>query len=113
MILSPPQTGGTINQERNRTVNKGELIEALAETWDVPKAQAGRQVAALLDVVVKTLNKGQKVSITGFGTFSVTKRAARKARNPRTGEPVKVPAAKVPKFSAGASFKEAVQKAKV
>ena len=94
-------------------MNKGELIEALAESWDVPKAQAGRQVEALLDLVVKTLNKGQKVSITGFGTFSVTKRAARKARNPRTGEPVKVPAAKVPKFSAGASFKEAVQKAKI
>lgn len=94
-------------------MNKGELIEALADAWEMPKAQAGRNVEALLDVVIKALNKGEKVAITGFGTFSVTKRAARKARNPRTGEAVKVPAAKVPKFSAGASLKEAVKKAKV
>ena len=94
-------------------MNKGELVEALAEAWEVPKAQAGRQVEALLELIVKTVNKGDKVSITGFGTFSVVKRGARKARNPRTGEAIKVAASKAPKFTAGASFKQAVQKAKV
>ena len=94
-------------------MNKGELVEALAEAWELPKAQAGRNVEALLDLIVATLNKGDKVAITGFGTFSVSKRAARKARNPRTGETIKVAATKVPKFSAGATLKESVQKAKI
>jgi len=94
-------------------MNKGELVEALADAWELPKAQTARNVEALLDLIVATLNKGDTVAITGFGTFSVAKRGARVARNPRTGEAVKVAATKVPKFSAGATLKEAVKKAKI
>lgn len=89
-------------------MKKTELIEALAEQTETSKADAGRAVEALLGLITTKVAKGEDVTITGFGTFTSSKRSARKARNPRTGEPIKIAATKVPKFRAGANFKAAV-----
>lgn len=99
-----------IDKEIN--MNKSELIEALVKETDMSKAAAGRALNALVDIITKTVAKKQDVQLIGFGTFKATKRAARKGKNPRTGEPLKIAAATVPKFSAGASFKAAVNKKK-
>ena len=93
-------------------MNKSELIDALVKETDMSKAAAGRALNALVDIITKTVAKKQDVQLIGFGTFKATKRAARKGKNPRTGEPLKIAAATVPKFSAGASFKAAVNKKK-
>jgi DNA-binding protein HU-beta len=89
-------------------MNKTQLIEAVAADSGLTKADSGRAIESLLDTVAKTLKKGDDVSITGFGKFSVVKRAARQGVNPRTGERVKIKASKAPKFSAGAGLKQAV-----
>lgn len=91
-------------------MNKSELIEALVKETDMSKAAAGRVLNALVDIITKTVAKKQDVQLIGFGTFKAAKRAARKGKNPRTGEPLKIAAATVPKFSAGAAFKAAVNK---
>jgi len=93
-------------------LNKAELIEAIANETDLTKAGAARVLNALLDTVVKTVAKKQDVQLVGFGTFKAAKRAARTGKNPRTGEPLKIAAATVPRFSAGAAFKAAVNKKK-
>ncbi len=93
-------------------MNKSELIEALVKETDMSKAAAGRVLNALIDIITKTVAKKQDVQLIGFGTFKAAKRAARKGKNPRTGEPLKIAAATVPKFSAGAAFKAAVNKKK-
>lgn len=89
-------------------MNKTQLIEAVASDSGLSKADSSRAIESLIDTVTKTLKKGGEVSITGFGKFSVVKRAARAGVNPRTGERVKIKASKAPKFSAGASLKQAV-----
>jgi DNA-binding protein HU-beta len=89
-------------------VNKTELIDHIAKSADVSKAAASRTLDALLGAVKTTLKKNGSVSLVGFGTFSVGKRAARTGRNPRTGEAIKIKAAKVPKFKPGKSLKDAV-----
>ena len=89
-------------------MNKTQLIEAVASDSGLSKADSSRAIESLLDTVTRTLKKGDEVSITGFGKFSVVKRAARAGVNPRTGEKVKIKASKAPKFSAGASLKQAV-----
>lgn len=89
-------------------MNKTELINAVADAADLSKADAGRAVDGLVEAVTKALKKGDSVSIVGFGTFSVKKRAARTGRNPRTGETIKIKAAKVPGFKAGKGLKDAV-----
>lgn len=89
-------------------MNKSQLIEAVASDSGLSKADSARAIESLLDTVTKTLKKGDEVSITGFGKFSVVKRAARQGVNPRTGEKVKIKASKAPKFSAGATLKQAV-----
>ena len=83
-------------------MNKSQLIEAVASDSGLTKADSARAIESLLGTVAKTLKKGDEVSITGFGKFSVVKRAARQGVNPRTGERVKIKASKAPKFSAGA-----------
>jgi len=93
-------------------MNKAELIEALAKDTDMSKAAAGRAVSALVDIITKTVAKKQDVQLIGFGTFKAAKRAARVGKNPRTGEKLKIAAATVPRFSAGAAFKAAVNKKK-
>ncbi|MBV8500956.1 MAG: HU family DNA-binding protein [Paucibacter sp.] len=89
-------------------MNKTELIEHLAGKHELTKAEAGRIVETLLDAVVTTVKKGGVVSIPGFGSFKQHARAARTGVNPSTGEKIKIAAAKLPKFTAGAGFKAAV-----
>jgi DNA-binding protein HU-beta len=89
-------------------MNKTQLIEAVASDSGLSKADSSRAIESLVDTVTKALKKGDEVSITGFGKFSVVKRAARAGVNPRTGERVNIKASKAPKFSAGASLKQAV-----
>ena len=93
-------------------MNKAELIEALAKETDMSKAAAGRAVSALVSIITKTVAKKQDVQLIGFGTFKAAKRAARVGKNPRTSEKLKIAAATVPRFSAGAAFKAAVNKKK-
>ena len=89
-------------------MNKAELINEVAKVVCVKK-EAAAAVDAVFGAIKKALKKGDKVAIAGFGTFGVAKRAARKARNPQTGAIIKVKAKKVPKFSAGKGFKDAVK----
>ncbi|NNF95501.1 MAG: HU family DNA-binding protein [Halobacteria archaeon] len=93
---------------RGKSVNKTELIDTVAEGADISKAAATRAVDTLLDSISKSLANGDQVALVGFGTFSVKDRAARTGRNPRTGEPIDIPAAKVPGFKAGKALKDAV-----
>ena len=88
--------------------NKSDLIEAIAKSADISKAAAGRALDATIESITKSLKKGELVSLVGFGTFYVGKRAARNGRNPRTGATIKIKAAKVPKFRAGKGLKNAV-----
>jgi len=89
-------------------VNKSELIEHIAKQADISKAAATRALEAMIGGVKTTLKKGGSVSLVGFGTFTVTKRAARAGRNPRTGAAIKIKAAKVPKFRPGKGLKDAL-----
>lgn len=89
-------------------MNKSELVEATAKAADISKAAAERALSAMIDSVVKTVSKGDSVTLVGFGTFKSAKRAARTGKNPKTGEALKIAATTVPKFSAGATFKAAV-----
>jgi len=93
-------------------VNKAQLIDAVAEKLEVSRRAAGEAVDAVLDGITGAVVSGDKVSLTGFGTFESAKRPARIARNPRTGEQVRVAAATVPKFRAGQAFKDSVNGAK-
>ncbi len=89
-------------------MNKSELIEAIADSADISKAAAGRALDAAVEAVKKALKKNDMVTLVGFGTFYVGKRAARTGRNPRTGASIKIKAAKVPKFRAGKGLKDAI-----
>jgi len=91
-------------------MNKGDLIEAIANEAKLTKADAGRALDAVINAVTKTLKKGDKVALVGFGSFSVSKRAARKGRNPQTGKEIKIAAKKVARFKAGAELAKAVNK---
>ena len=93
-------------------MNKTELIDAVAKAADLKKKDAEAAVNAVFGVIEAELAKGGKVQLMGFGTFSVKKRAARTGRNPATGEAIKIKAAKLPAFSAGAALKAKVAKAK-
>jgi len=89
-------------------VNKQDLIEAIAKQADISKAAAGRALDAAITSIRQSLKKGGMVTLVGFGTFHVGKRAARAGRNPRTGATIKIRAAKVVKFRAGKALKDAV-----
>ncbi len=90
-------------------MNKSELVDAIAEHADISKADAGRALEGMITAVTKALKKGDTVSLVGFGTFSVKKRAARTGRNPATGESIKIKASKTPSFKAGKGFKDAIK----
>jgi DNA-binding protein HU-beta len=90
------------------TMNRKDLIDALAAKTGGTKADADRYLAALIDIVTATLKKGDSVALVGFGTFEVRKRAARNGRNPATGAALKIKASKAPAFKAGATLKAAV-----
>ena len=89
-------------------MNKTELIEHIALQADISKAAAARALEAFIGGVKSTLKKNDSVSLVGFGTFTVSKRAARTGRNPRTGAAIKIKSARVPKFRAGKALKDAV-----
>ena len=89
-------------------MNKSELIEAVAASADIPKAAEGRAVDAMVEAVNGALKADDQVVLVGFGTFSVKERAARTGRNPQTGEPIEIAAAKIPSFKAGKALKDAV-----
>jgi len=89
-------------------MTKAELIGKMAEGAKISKAAAGKALDAFVDGVRASLKKEERVTLVGFGTFSVSKRKARKGRNPRTGKEIKIPARKVPKFTPGKAFKDAV-----
>lgn len=89
-------------------MSKGDLIESVAKTTELSKAKATLAVNAVFDTISASLKKGKSVSLVGFGSFSVVKRKARNARNPQTGETIKIKATKAPKFKAGKNLKETV-----
>ncbi|MEI7843991.1 MAG: HU family DNA-binding protein [Gallionellaceae bacterium] len=89
-------------------MNRQELIEALSKKTESTKAEADRNISALLEIITATLKKGDKLALVGFGSFEVRKRAARVGRNPKTGAELKIKASKVPAFKAGATLKAVV-----
>lgn len=89
-------------------MNKTEIIDNIARSADISKAAAGRALDATVAAIKTAMKKGGMVTLVGFGTFYVGKRAARSGRNPRTGATIKIKAAKVPKFRAGKALKDAV-----
>jgi DNA-binding protein HU-beta len=89
-------------------VNKSELIDAIAESADLSKASATRALDAVIETVAGSLKAGDQVVLVGFGTFSVKDRAARTGRNPQTGAPIEIAAARIPSFKAGKALKDAV-----
>ena len=90
-------------------MTKAELIEKIAKKAGTSKAEAGKALDSFIAEIKKSLKKGKKVTLVGFGTFSVAKRKARKGVNPQTGEVINIKAAKVAKFSAGKALKNAVK----
>lgn len=91
-------------------MNKTELVDAIAKQSKLTKKDAEAALKAFTDTVTKALKKGDKVQLVGFGTFEVTKRAAREGRNPQTGATMKIAASKAPKFKAGKALKDIVNK---
>ena len=89
-------------------MNKSDLVDAIADSAGLSKADAGRALDAVVDTVTAALKGGDAVSLVGFGTFSVRDRAARTGRNPRTGETIQIAASKNPAFKAGKALKDAV-----
>ena len=89
-------------------MNKGELIEAIANDASITKAQAQAALDAFVSNVQRSLKSGGKVTLAGFGTFSASARGERMGRNPQTGQPIRIPARRVAKFSAGQALKNAI-----
>ena len=89
-------------------MNKKELVESIADAADISKAAAEKALNGTLAAIAETLKKGDKVTLVGFGTFSVSKRDARQGRNPQTGATIDIPAKKVAKFKAGSKLTEAI-----
>jgi DNA-binding protein HU-beta len=89
-------------------MNKGELIDAIAEKADVTKKEADAVLTAIVDSIVEAVSAGDKVTLVGFGSFEPRDRQAREGRNPKTGETMQIPATRVPAFSAGKQFKDKV-----
>ncbi|MCB1683009.1 MAG: HU family DNA-binding protein [Pseudomonadales bacterium] len=93
---------------KGQNVNKTELIDRIAESADISKASAGRALDAALEAITDSLKKADPVALVGFGTFTVRERAARTGRNPQTGAPIQISAAKVPAFKPGKALKDAL-----
>lgn len=90
-------------------MTKTDIVDAIAEKTELPKTKSKDALEALLDTITERLQDGEKVTLTGFGTFRTYRRKSRMGRNPQTGERIKIPAATVPKFKAGKNLKEAVK----
>ena len=91
-------------------MNKTELVAAIADKAELSKKDSEKALKAYVDVITSELKKGHKVQLVGFGTFEVSKRAAREGRNPQTGDTMKIAACKAPKFKAGKALKDAINK---
>jgi DNA-binding protein HU-beta len=104
----PVLTEHSFHLQEGLFVNKTELVEHIAKHADISKAAATRALDSTITAIRTTLKKGGTVSLVGFGSFAVTKRPARKGRNPRTGAEIKIKAAKVPKFRPGKALKDAL-----
>jgi DNA-binding protein HU-beta len=102
------KTAVNYNSKGGVSMTKAELISKMAAGAKISKAASGKALEAFLDGVKAALKKDDRVTLVGFGTFSVSKRKARKGRNPRTGKEIKIPARKVPKFTAGKALKDAI-----
>lgn len=89
-------------------LKKSDLVDVLAASGDISKAAAGRQMAALIDVMTKSLKKGGSVTVSGFGSFSVAKRSKRKGRNPQTGETINIKASKSARFKGAKALRDAL-----
>jgi DNA-binding protein HU-beta len=89
-------------------MTKAEIVDQIATDADISKAAAGRALDSTLESITKTLTRGDTVTLVGFGTFTVSKRAARKGRNPQTGAEISIPASKVPRFKPGKGLKETI-----
>ena len=89
-------------------MNKNDLVADVARTTNLSKTDAAKAVESVFESITKSLSKGNEVRLVGFGTFRVGKRAARTGRNPRTGEAIRIKAARVPRFAAGKALKDAV-----
>ncbi len=89
-------------------MNKAELVAAIADRTELPKKDAEAALKAFTDVVAEELKKGEKIQLVGFGTFEVSERAERVGRNPQTGDEMKIPASKAPKFKAGKALKDMI-----
>ena len=89
-------------------MNKGELVDAIAQKTDLTKKQADTIVTAMVDAIVEAVSTGDKISLVGFGNFEVRNRQAREGRNPNTGEKMQIAASRVPAFTPGKAFKERV-----
>jgi len=106
-----PLAGFTNREQRSlreSTMNKADFVGAVADAAELSKADAGRAIDAAIEVIKIALKKGATVTLVGFGTFSVRKRAARQGRNPQTGAAIKIKASKNPAFKAGKALKDAV-----
>jgi len=90
-------------------MNKAEIIARIARDAGLTKSDALKAVDALIDNITRALRKGEKVTLVGFGSFAVSKHKARAGRNPQTGEPLKIPARRAPRFAAGKELKDAVK----
>jgi len=90
-------------------MTKDDIVEAIVKKTAITKKDASEALATVLGEITKALSKGEDVTLTGFGTFKVSTRAAREGRNPKTGEKIKIPAMKTPKFKAGKGLKDAVK----
>ena len=108
LLFGAALTRGIEFSDEGRLMNKGDLIETVADKAGLSKADATRALDEVIKAVTKALKKGDQVSLVGFGTFSVKKRAARQGRNPRTGETIQIKASNNPAFKAGKALKDAV-----
>ena len=90
-------------------MTKADIIEKMAKDAEISKTAAGKALNSFIDNITASIKKNNKVTLVGFGTFSLTKRKARKGRNPQTGEAIKIKASKAPKFTPGKAFKDAVK----
>ena len=95
-------------REEDRTLNKQELVSAVADETSLPRADAAAAVEAVFESITDALKRGDDVRLIGFGTFNVTRRAASEGRNPQTGEKIKIKASNLPRFKAGKTLKDAV-----
>lgn len=97
-----------INQRRNYSMNRTELVAAIAKKTELSRKDAEKALKAFTEVVADELKKGEKIQLVGFGTFEVSERAARTGRNPQTGDAMEIKASRTPKFKAGKALKDSV-----